>query len=149
LVEIKGDVRIWTEQTKSWQKATAGQVLYDGGNKVATGKDSQAVVAFDADGKDVIRIEESSEMVFRMIKPKESFLAIGSVLVKLDRVQPGARFKVITQGPTGRAYDVARRGDLMCVTGKEGTVRVFGVSEENRGGDFYSRSWWGDQRIFR
>ena len=149
IMDLKGDVKIWTDQTKTWQKASIGQVLHDGGNKIATGKNSEAVIAFDADGKDAIRIEPGSEMVLRTIKPRESFLAIGSVLVRLDRVKSGARFKVLTQGPTGRAYDVARRGDLMCVTGKEGTVRVFGVNEENRGGDFYSRSWWGDQKIFR
>ena len=149
ILEFKGDVRVWTDEAKAWKKASVGQVLIDGGNKIATGKNSEAIIAFDAEGKDVMRIEANSEMVLRSIKPKESMLAIGSVLVRLDRVKSGSRFKVITQGAGGRAYDVARRGNLMVVTGREGTVRVFGVSEENRGGDFYSRSWWGDQKVFR
>jgi hypothetical protein len=150
--EAKGEVRVWKHSRNAWLPAEPGLIL-EGGDKVTTGAQSYAVVMFDKNKQDMARLDEKSEMVFRMVEPTEAFLVAGHVLVKLNEMAPGSSFKVGTNdavtGVFGTTFEVIRRGDVTAVLGREGTVRVFGTGEENRATEFTQESWWGNGKIMQ
>lgn len=148
--EAKGEVKVWKYTKNTWLSAQPG-ILLEGGDRLTTGPSSYAIVRFDNKGKDIARLDEKSEMVFRLVEPTEAFLVAGHVLVKLNALAPGSSFKVGTDdavtGVFGTTFEVIRRGDVTCVVGREGTVRVFGTGEENRATEFSQKSWWGDNKV--
>ena len=148
LLEFGGDVRIWKEATKGWVVPTPEGAEFKDGDRIVAGDNSYAIVTFDAEGQDTMRIENGSQMIFRNLFPQDTYIQINGTFVRLKAISPGDRFTVVMGSPA-TAYDIARRGDMMVVAGQTANLIVFAVGDQTRGGAFYPQSWWGSSRVFQ
>jgi len=94
---------------------TRGMGLHTG-DKIKTGKDSFADIAFDGAKRNVIRIEENSELVLKSIDPRARELELfeGSVLSRVKKLGRKSTFVVKTpisiSGARGSGWRVSREG---------------------------------------
>jgi len=150
IYEINGEVRVWRESQGEWVRGQEGLEL-SRGDRIITSKNAMCIVWFDPDGKDMARMQEESEMVFRNVEPTEAYLKQGHVLVKLDELAAGTTFKIGTNdavtGVFGTTFEVIKKGPRTCVIGREGKVRVFETKDGDAKAEFAPSSWWQGQGI--
>lgn len=86
------------------------------GDRIKTGKDSFADIAFDGAKRNVIRVEENSELVLKSIDPRARELELfeGSVLSRVKKLSGKSSFVVRTpisiSGARGSGWRVSREG---------------------------------------
>lgn len=139
IVYIKGEVKLQKAGQISWVTAGEGMIIEDG-DRIKTFKNSTAEIAIDKDKKNIIKIEQETEMLMEKIKDKRSQLSKGKVLALLEALEPGSDFEVRTPtavcGVAGSGMFVQTDGNKTTAGCHEDQAYAKGI---NKDGSFTSK----------
>ena len=123
IMSMEGQVSVIDAQGAS-TPAKEGQIL-TAPSTVETGAASHADLAFDRDWKNVVRVEENSQMKIRAIYPTDVALSRGGLFAKLKALPPDSTFEV--QTPTAIAS--VRGTEYRTVHSEAAGTEVFSFSD--------------------
>ncbi len=95
IIYLKGQVKLQSVKEVRWIVAKEGMVIKKG-DRIKTFKFSSVEIAIDKEAKNVIRIEEESELLLDKIIDKRAQLFKGKVFALLGALEPGSSFEVRT-----------------------------------------------------
>jgi len=110
IIDVKGNVSVKKEVSAQWEKAKINMLLGKDA-EVKTYKDSFCTLAFDEELKNVMRIQENSQMKLETVIPAKIFLPEGRVFSLIDNLAAVEKFEIRT--PTAVA---GARGTGLSVT---------------------------------
>ncbi len=130
IVTVSGDVKVDPDGTANWVPAVVGMRLKTGA-KIKTGNNSLAEIVYDAEGLNIVNIDENTEAI---VKTSSMDLPGGSVLVKFDNLKNGSEFIVKTPtsacGIRGSGMGVDYISGMTVVLAFEHSVFVWGLDQQ-------------------
>lgn len=95
ILEVKGDIQVKKEINSIWEKANIFTIL---GNQaeIKTGAFSQCTLTFDEELKNILTIEENSQIKIENLKPVDIFLVKGKVFSLVEDITKIERFEIKT-----------------------------------------------------
>lgn len=133
VVYIRGSVLVMKTGTTIWLDAEKGQALNDQ-DKIKTLENSYAEIALDKALKNIVKLEQFSEITIVKIKPAEIELPRGRVLSLLQKLERGSKFEVKTPtavaGVSGSGMSVETDGATAIVGVFENKAFVQGIDEQ-------------------
>ncbi|MFC1576070.1 FecR domain-containing protein [Candidatus Omnitrophota bacterium] len=97
LTSMEGSVKVDVDGNDKWASATVGMKLKKD-SKLRTGRASYAVLAYNDEGSNVVRVKENTNIVIGEISRKSYGVELfdGKVLARFKKLPPGSKFEVRT-----------------------------------------------------
>jgi len=95
VVELEGNVLALKAGQKNWKVVKVGDELV-AGDKMKTAAKSSAMLVLNGDFKNVVKIQDLTEVVFESLRPVKMYMSLGSVLSKIDNLEKGSTFEIRT-----------------------------------------------------
>ncbi|MFA5094257.1 MAG: FecR domain-containing protein [Candidatus Omnitrophota bacterium] len=146
VIFVEGDVNIQKSGKVSWDPAKEGMMLSDG-DSARTGKESAIEISFDKDGKNVIRLEESSTAILRGKSLNRIELPQGRIRSLVKSLKKEASFDIktptIVAGARGSGWDVIVRDNKDNVKAFEDEIFVQSYDQQGKLiKEIYVREGW-------
>lgn len=95
MLQINGKVYVLEQGQTDWTKAFSGQVINEG-DKVKTESGASAIISFDEERKNVIKVEPKTEMELQDTAPTVIELPKGTIMSKIGELEKGSSFQIRT-----------------------------------------------------
>ncbi|MGD2279346.1 MAG: FecR family protein [Candidatus Omnitrophota bacterium] len=132
VLSFAGDVKI-TPAGKAQAAGCKADMLLGSGDRVETGRESYIEIAFDRRKKNVVRIEERSDVVIRLAD-EQIELVDGELYAVIERLERGDAFKVRTPcvvcGVRGTGWNAKTTEKESNVSVLRGEITVRGIKED-------------------
>ncbi len=133
VISYAGDVKVIPPSSTEKVACKPGMILKEG-TRVVTGKESYLKIAFDRSERNVVKIEENSEVVIKLDGDDKIELVDGKVFASLQDIKKGETFRIRTPcatcGARGTGWLTETDGSTMNVSVYEGTVFVRGMNKD-------------------
>ncbi|NQT95604.1 MAG: FecR domain-containing protein [Candidatus Omnitrophica bacterium] len=131
IIYLKGNVKVQRAEEDFWILAKKGMVLKEK-DKVQTFIASEAEIALDSTLKNIIRLEQNTEITLEDLKAKKLSMPKGTVLSVIESLSSGSSFEVRTPtaiaGVAGSGMSVSTDGSSTNVGCFEDKAYVQGVN---------------------
>jgi len=130
IIYTKGNVRVQEAGTDFWILAKKDMPLEDK-DTIKTAVASEADISLDGTLKNIIRIQQNTELTVEDLKTKKLLMTKGKVLAVMESLSEGSSFEVRTPtavaGVTGSGMSVASNGNETTVGCFENKAYVRGI----------------------
>ncbi|MFH1753225.1 MAG: FecR family protein [Candidatus Omnitrophota bacterium] len=117
-------------------EAAEEDIFLQAGDKIKTGRDSYAELAFDEDGENCVRVESESSAIFTLGEREKIELQRGEIFSTMNNLPPGSTFEIKTPsavcGVRGTDWVTRASDEGMDVETLEGRVYAKGFDERGR-----------------
>jgi len=132
IVGLSGSVEVMLSQSEAYEPAQEDMFLQAQDN-IRTGPASSAEIAFDEDGKNVVRLDSDTEATIIIKSSEKMELLKGEVLSTIGYLPEGSSFEIRTptavSGARGTDWVTKVEGDETTVESLDGSPYVRGIDE--------------------
>jgi|GEM_PF-2660315 len=133
IISIQGDVKVLPDGKSDWIKAGLTMVLRKG-DRIRTGSESECVIGFDRENRNVVGVRENSDVVMLLSSEQQIELIDARIFARLSAIPKGTKFEIKT--PTAIC---GARGTGLGVDGNNAGTRATAFQNSiylgNGGGD--------------
>jgi len=133
VISYAGDVKVIPAGSSEPVTCKPGMVLKEG-TRIITGEESYLKVAFDKPERNVVKVEEKSEMVIKLDGDDKIELIDGKIFASLQDLTKGETFRVRTPcatcGARGTGWITETDGKTTDVFVYDGTIFVRGINKD-------------------
>lgn len=144
-----GDAKV-TPAGKTRSVPCEAEMLLKAGDRIKTGRESYVEMAFERRRKNIVRIEESSDVVIKLVDGEKVELIDGTIFTVLLNLKRGEMFRVKTPcgvcGARGTGWKTTTDGNVVDVAVFDGRLFSRGIMPD---GSVMEREYWIDEGFER